>query len=539
MKETNSSIQKRRSLNGEGEAPADPLVLVHSIRHAWRPSRRGMRGLCMPRSGAALLLVLAFLSITVAVSYALIRSQFTSVAMTENAGRFQKAQDAAWAGASYALRQMHLANWSGTGTIERVALNNEQGFTVQYTAGDASLPLDDTTYPYRVTIDVTGYVAASDRIPETSYQMRVVVQLVPRKLSDEPEPWPAYSGQTLVQWDSGRRTTMEFPARVEGPAMLQATLRLFHSYPAGVMPPVVYAQDLGRLDADGGPDYRPFTGPVACGPDTRSSTGYTYLRHVMGVPTTLIDSDDTPAFSETRAPPTYRLYPGGPEYEIPVLASPLRQVVIGPDPRTNPLGVYRVASTLEIGDDVTMEGVLLSGGYRIRVAGSRVVLKGMELPTLADSTDPFSLPVVATRGEIEVGSGAEAQVQGCVVAENKFHVDADTGPTQFVLTGQLLTAQLIIDVDSSWPTSSSWWNQALNDYDDQKTAPDGITYFPEFVQLDRGLDPQSQIVIKPAGANDRYHWQDWSQPVFVAHPDDTGLLWSVVRWETRVLEETP
>ena len=478
------------------------------------------------------------MSITVAVSYALIRSQFTAVAVTENAGRLQEAQDAAWAGVSYALRQMHSANWTGTGTLERVALNSNQGFTVHYVAGDASLPLDDTTYPYRVTIDVTGYVAASDVSPETLYQMRVVVQLVPRKLSDEPASWAAYTGQTLVQWAPDRRTTMEFPARIEGPATLQATLRLFHSYPAGVLPPVVYAQDLGRLDADGGPDYRPFTGPVSVGPNTRSSTGYTYLNNVMGVPTQPIASGDTPAFSETRVPATYRLYPGGPDYAIPVLASTLRQVVIGPDPRTNPLAVYRVASTLDIGDDVTMEGVLLSGGYRIRLAGSRVVLKGTELPTLADSTDPFSLPAVATRGEVEVASGADASIQGCVVAETRFHAVADTGPTRFTLSGQLLTAELKIDADSAWPTSSSWWNRALSDYDNQKKALQGITYFPEFVQIDRGLDPQPQIVIKPVGANDRYHWQDWSQPVFVAHPNDTGLLWSIVRWETRV-ENTP
>ena len=526
MKETNCNIQERRLPNWEGETPGEPVVL----RETRRP--------CMPRSGAALLLVLAFLSITVAVSYALIRSQFTAVAVTENAGRLQKAQDAAWAGVGYALRQMHSSNWTGTGTIERVSLNGHRGFTVEYVAGDSSLPLDDVTYPYRVTIEVTGYVAASEGIPETLYRMRVVVQLVPRKLSDEPESWPAYSGQTLVQWDSGRRTTMEFPARVEGPAMLQATLRLFHSYPSGVMPPVVYAQDLGRLDADGGPDYRPFNGPVACGPNTRSSTGYTYLRNVMGIPTTSIESDDTPSFSETEVPTTYRLYPGGPEYAVPVLPSTLKQAVLGPDPRANPLGVYRLTSSLDIGDDVIIEGILLSDGYRIRLTGSRVELKGTELPTLADSSDPFSLPVMATRGEIEVASGAEAQVQGCVVAENKFHVDADTGPTQFVLTGQLLTAQLIIDADSAWPTSSSWWNSVLNDYDNQKNDSQGIAYFPEFVQVGRGLDPQPQIVIKPAGANDRYHWQDWSQPVFVAHPSDTGLLWSIVRWETRV-ENTP
>ncbi len=485
------------------------------------------------RHGMAVLVVLAFITITVAVSYALVRSQFMAVTIEQNSDAIQRAQDAAWAGASHALRQLHSANWGGTGSSETVRLTSDVQFTIVYRAGDESLPVDDTTYPYRVTVNVTGRVVSTDGSPDTTYPIVLVVQLVPRQLSSEPAAWKSMTKRSLTQWNASRTTDIDIPARIEGAVALQGELRLFDHYPSGTKPPVTYANDLKRLAHDKRADYRPFNGPAWVGPATRASTGYTYLRDIMGVPTYNLSATDTPAFLETNVPTTYRLYPGGPEYAIPALPATLDNVILQADPRTNPLGIYRLAGATEFGSDVSIEGVILSSGYRLRFRGTGITVKATELPELADNRQIYSLPAIATAGEIDIASGSSATFQGFVLAQSRFRIESDTGPTVFSLVGSLATAELRIEKDSQWPTASSWWQSALLKF--SMTTVDGIggkRYFPEFVYEKYGLDPRPQILIKlPSGTN-RYHWQNWNEPVFVPHPDDEGLRWSLIRWSS-------
>ncbi len=482
------------------------------------------------RCGMAVLVVLAFITITVAVSYALVRSQFTAVTIEQNSDAIQRAQDAAWAGASHALRQLHSADWGGTGSSETVHLTSAVQFTVVYRAGDETLPIDDTSYPYRVTVNVTGRVVSTDGSPDTTYPILLVVQLVPRQLSGEPAAWKSMTQRSLTQWNASRTTKIDIPARIEGPVALQGELRLFDGYPAGTNPPVAYANDLKRMAMVEQNDYRPFNGPAGVGPATRGSTGYTYLRDILGVPTYHLSATDTPAFLETNVPTTYRLYPGGPEYAIPALPATLDNAILQADPRTNPLGIYRLAGATELGDDVSIEGVILSSGHRLRFRGTGITVKATELPELADNREIYSLPAIASAGEIRIDSGSSATCQGFVLAQSRFRIEADTGPTVFSLNGSLATAELKIEEDNRWPTSSSWWQAALHMF--QMTFLGSGGYFPEFVYEEYGLDPRPQILIKlPSGTN-RYHWQNWNEPVFVPHPDDEGLRWSLIRWSS-------
>ena len=114
----------------------------------------------LSRRGLSVVVVLSLLSITLALSYSLVRTQTTAVLLQSNVARLQQAQAAAESGAMVALRQLHQANWGGVNSTFREDVGPNSWFTVAYTAGDAALsPGDDdyAEYPFRVTVDVAGF----------------------------------------------------------------------------------------------------------------------------------------------------------------------------------------------------------------------------------------------------------------------------------------------------------------------------------------------------------------------------------------------
>jgi hypothetical protein len=44
-----------------------------------------------------------------------------------------------------------------------------------------------------------------------------------------------------------------------------------------------------------------------------------------------------------------------------------------------------------------------------------------------------------------------------------------------------------------------------------------------------GLTVKPALTIQPDSSGVKYHWQDWSQPVYVKASADEGLRWNVVR----------
>src|SRR5262245_51475877 len=106
------------------------------------------------RRGMSVLIVLGLLAITLAVSYAMMRTQSTNIQIHNNYQRRGDARQAAYAGLSMALRAMQQNNWAGvTSTLSR---NVGEGTScyVTYETGDAALLPGSASYaewPYRVT----------------------------------------------------------------------------------------------------------------------------------------------------------------------------------------------------------------------------------------------------------------------------------------------------------------------------------------------------------------------------------------------------
>lgn len=187
------------------------------------------RRLRQSRSGMAIIIVLTMVSIALAVSYAMLRSQTTTAQVQSNNDRRLNARSAAMAGLAAGIRRMHLNSWGGVGTTLSGTLNDFDSYTVTYAAGDPSLKAtspDFMKWHIRVTVTAVGKsVSATNRQVAATHTLKAVLQLVPRQLGSQPANWPSVSNYTLYQTSSGQ-FTMDVPGRIEGPVRLQGAVRL-------------------------------------------------------------------------------------------------------------------------------------------------------------------------------------------------------------------------------------------------------------------------------------------------------------------------
>jgi hypothetical protein len=185
------------------------------------------------------LIVLALISITLALSYAMMRSQSVNVQIQDNLGRQDDARQAALAGMAIALRKMHEADWGGVTSVVEGHVSDRDSYRVTYATGDESLTADDPEYdeyPFRVTLMSTGVSVDLDNPGiRAEHQVRAVVQLIRRQLSATPANWgqlqQADDGTplTIYQWGNVG-VPVDVPLRVEGGALLQGALRLGADY---------------------------------------------------------------------------------------------------------------------------------------------------------------------------------------------------------------------------------------------------------------------------------------------------------------------
>ena len=58
---------------------------------------------------------------------------------------------------------------------------------------------------------------------------------------------------------------------------------------------------------------------------------------------------------------------------------------------------------------------------------------------------------------------------------------------------------------------------------DQLEQENPVKYFPQWLEINQGLDPQPRLTFAPDSSHITYHWHDWNQPIFIPHQDDLGL----------------
>ena len=522
-------------------------------RTAARPRRRGM----------AVLLVLGLLAITLAVSYAALRTQGTTSNTARNASRTLDARLAAESGLAAAMHKISDASWQGVDVSLHGDVTDDSWYDVSFTTGDTQLLPGDPNYaelPYRLTITSTGY-AEDPANPDLRaiHRVRNVVQLARREMSADPANWSALTAKTVYQW-ANRSIVVQGPVRVSGPANINGKLFLFPTYPSYAAARDQYLTHLNAMRQAGRGDHRPFNGPLGIALTRQDVTTLHHVQVKLAVATT--DTSLVPTTAPLTHPGIvsgYRLYPGGKVYQPPVLqttyGASLANLTLGPDPATNPLGLFRSSGALAIQSNVRITGTIVTDSSlpEIQIHGTNVLLQAASLPRLEGSNQTWQLPVALVKTYLRINSNSSSQIKGTAIVWDDFEIKTGSATTQFTLSGNLFTAGLNLRGREGWTMTATDWTNDYNDFNDTggllggllasllntvRSAlglPAGATvHFPEYMQHQRGFTIQPALTLQPDSSGVLPHWQDWTQPIYVKDPSDPGLRWNLVRYEDGV-----
>jgi len=480
------------------------------------------------RRGTALFVVLLLLSLTVGLSYAAMRSQYTAGMIQRNSNRRASARQAAATGITMALKKMHHADWAGVDTSLNGSLSASESFLVTYTAGDPTLGDADPDQPYRVTLFSTGYAVDSEH-PQSiaTHEVRAIVRLIPRQLATQPSDWDAMQGYTLYQTKK-EDVELDIPCRFTGPARLQKKLRVAKNYPDDNDVRSRYLVDLNQMRLAGQPDYRPMNGPVYLPFDEQDSEYFALLTSDLGV--TAVDTPAQEANTDWVKPPpptSYRIYPGGPVYTVQNISDSLYSTTLKPAPQNNPLGIFYRDGNVAIKQDVTIQGSLFCKD-ELRVEGGNFLLEPILLPALAGSTEPVRLAAVSCQNS-KIKAGGGGQIAGLVAVFDKFEIEKGSEDMAFALAGQLVTRKLYIRERTPWG-NLDWedyyeYFQYLRDRFPSATEK----YFPNWMAY-WGRSPVPRLTFAPESTATTYHWANAYDPIFVPHPDDDGMRWDLLEW---------
>jgi hypothetical protein len=498
------------------------------------------------RRGIAVVLVLGLLAITLAISYATLRGQGTTSQLAANNSRALDASVAAQSGLAAALRKISENTWAGVDVPLSANVTNHSWYQVTFTTGDAKLAGGDplyAEYPFRLTIDAVGYAAdPTNPAVRSEHKSRCVVQLVRRKLTAEPANWNTLIANTVYQFQT-KDVYLQLPVRIDGMATLMGRLSNFCTeYPVHPGARDQYLSDLNLRRTAGLPDYRPFPGTMAMrGFATTYQDPATVLLLTSKLGMSLVESPLNPGepVPFPGSVPKYRLYPGGKEYTAPVLqnmyGNPIQNVTIGPDPVTNPLGVFRSNGSLSIQNNVRITGSIITEGTSsgILFFGTNVAIKAHPLPPLYGSSQAYQLPAALVGDDIEVNSGSGVQIDGAVIVWDKFELKNGSAATSFGLTGNLMVNELLLKGRTAWTQNSVTWGNDLTMFTLQLASANPILYFPDYMQSQKGFAVKPTLTFSADSSSVKPHWHDWSQAVYQPDPADPGLKWEIVRWEER------
>ena len=202
------------------------------------------------RRGFTVLVVLALISITLAMSYSIMRSQMTGIQIQSNSDRGNLARQAALAGLSAGLRSMRVSGWAGVGYPLAGSLSSTDAYSVSFTAGDASLAVSSANYsdyPYRVTLLSTGTsVDSAHPTVSSTYKVQAVVRLVSRQLTAAPSNYATMLGYTLYEMNTGYNY-VTVPCHIDGPVRLQGAVNVSDGYDWDDNPQKQYYSDLNAM----------------------------------------------------------------------------------------------------------------------------------------------------------------------------------------------------------------------------------------------------------------------------------------------------
>jgi hypothetical protein len=496
-----------------------------------------------PRRGIAAFVVLLLLSITLALSYASMRTQAVNVEIFRNSLIRPVARQNAITGLTLAMKQMTLSTWTGTETTFSGTLSPYDSFQVTYTTGDPSLTSGSSSYsdyPWRVTLLSTGYSADPINPTKTaSYQVRAVVHLVPRALQTEPTNWSTMLAYTAYQTQGYGTFEVSIPSQIQGAVNIQCQTGMSREIWSNSTIRTRYYDDLNPLRNSQNLDWRPFTGNVSIANwfNVIQYSDTPTLLTALGLASTNTGMPSGNGWNPVGTTSTYRLYAGGKQYQVKSVSGSLQSVSYQPDPVANPLGIFYSSGQVSLYNNVKFTGTLVAGG-NVTVCGTGTQFNPLALPSLYNTTTPIQLPVLVGAGGFYMNSSSGTAITGQMSLAGTFNIGtAPQAAISMTMIGQLIASSIYMPGRSEWINAgSTWWTNTYNAFMGQHGSSPQALYFPYYLQKTTTLNPVPQLVIKPNSTTISYHWQsllnaqNTENPIFIPASGDGGLRWDLYQW---------
>ena len=342
---------------------------------------------------------------------------------------------------------METPGWEGVETeLSRVVHSNLLGtasYMVEFhpwTGGDEQIvPEDSALY---IVVRSTGiWQSADDEAAVVERHVEVVVKLKPRLTGRTIHPGDSATADDLVanpgNYDEIQRyalfagkgnpsLVLDPGDRIDGKIWLDGDLQLYHDPLWASYVRDEFLDSIRRtMQRDDGQVVIRHPHPLAgdltfrCRPS--SSVRKDLERLGLGESWTETNTrPDRPEidFSDWR---TYRLYEGGFEYKAREINWQLRNETFRPTP-DNPLGIFYRNGSVQVDDDVTIQGTLVAAGT-VSIRGERVHVAGFNW--LSDGGRPIvsgvdrwpRLPAIVAK-EVSIDRSIQASVHGAIVVES-------------------------------------------------------------------------------------------------------------------------
>lgn len=393
-----------------------------------------------------MILVMLAVAFSLALTYGFMRTQVTSLQLTQNDTRRDLALEAARTGISAGLLRMQSASWVGIAdTYSRIIQQDSTNLvtcnvTFAATASSEVAGVPDAELPLHVSITSRGnWTSPRDSTLTVTRTIRTVVRLMPRipgrtaragdvisatDQSANPENYQATLSFTLTT-TANSSTSLNFDpgTRIEGPVWLSRKLALFNAESWSNSIRSTMLTEIGNQYGSGSSTSfvhpHPLNGPIrfSSNPSNSIQTDLSRLKTSWSTTT----SSPSVAALNPSSWQSYRLYDRGPVYQAVVLGSSLSNVTLQPS-ATNPLGVFVRLGNLDVYDQVNIQGTLVvTGTLTFWGTGSTVASYnwvGSNGTPVVDGADQWPrLPAIAAKN-LNFSSSSRVMIEGAV------HVDS-------------------------------------------------------------------------------------------------------------------
>lgn len=333
-----------------------------------------------------MILVTLAIGFSLALTYGFMRTQLTSMQLTQNEIRRDLALEAARTGISAALLRMQDPAWVGlTDTYTKTTQQDGTNLVtcavnfITVMSGQVA-GVSDAELPLHVCIVSKGtWSSPRDSTINVTRTIKAVVRLLPRlpgrtaragdiasasDLSTNAANYQATLPYTLTTTASSS-TSLNFDpgTRIEGPVWLQKKLALFNGENWSSTIRGSMLTEIGNQYGAANPANfvhpHPLTGPITFSKSPSSSIQTDLARLKTPWSTTTNTASNSALNANSWL--TYRLYDRGPIYQAGTLSSSVSNVTLQPS-ATNPLGVFVRSGNLDVYDQVILQGTMVVTG---------------------------------------------------------------------------------------------------------------------------------------------------------------------------------